>query len=222
MNLYRISASFGLLFASLCSTLLADSGSETVQTIVTRNGKVYEKCRIFESYPDGVMFFHKHGGAKILYADMSAESREQLGYDHKKEAAYNKRIAERERLAAALKAGFVEDLPDMPLAGPPGYPSGPGQGWEGCAGVPGIWPWLPENSRELRKGGTPYIWRQGGFTSQGNDRDRVQSNRFVDRPPLRSAICRGVGPPSGFFPYREFFAVPPLGASLGALRGRSR
>lgn len=64
------------------------------QLIVTNRGKVYEECRIFQVDPDGVMISHKHGGAKLLYAELPEETAVRLGYNAEKARAYEQERAE--------------------------------------------------------------------------------------------------------------------------------
>ena len=81
-------------FLLSAAAAIADEG-QTVTTIVTKSGKTYQNCRIFKQDPDGVMFAHQHGAAKILYADMSSSMRDALGYDAEKAATYAKSLSER-------------------------------------------------------------------------------------------------------------------------------
>jgi hypothetical protein len=67
------------------------------QMIVTNRGKVYEECRIFQVDPDGVMISHKHGGAKLLFAELPEETAIRLGYHPEKAQAYEKERAENMR-----------------------------------------------------------------------------------------------------------------------------
>ncbi len=59
-----------------------------IDLVTTTSGKVYQNCRIFKIDPDGVLFAHSLGSAKILYRDMSDSVRQQLGYDSTKAAEY--------------------------------------------------------------------------------------------------------------------------------------
>lgn len=80
----------------LNSPALANTGS-SYGFIKTLSGKVYTNCRVFKTDPDGVMIAHQDGGAKLLFADLTPESRAMLGYDPEKEAAYEKELAEKRR-----------------------------------------------------------------------------------------------------------------------------
>lgn len=71
------------------------SDGQSIPMIVTKSGKTYQNCRIFKQYPDGVMFSHQNGAAKILYADMTDTMRNALGYDAGKEEAYQKALVEK-------------------------------------------------------------------------------------------------------------------------------
>lgn len=68
---------------------------QSIALIVTKSGKTYEHCRVFKQYPDGVLFAHQNGAAKVLYADMTDASRQALGYDPEKAEAYQKSLAEK-------------------------------------------------------------------------------------------------------------------------------
>ncbi len=93
MKLHLILA--GLLTAAPLAIQARDS--DTVDMIVTNRGKVYERCRILQVDPDGVMFRHKHGAAKILFSEMPPEMQIKLGYDRAKEDAYVKAQTEAKR-----------------------------------------------------------------------------------------------------------------------------
>lgn len=76
------------------TSLRADDG-RSVSMIVTKSGKTYQNCRIYKQDPDGVMFSHQNGAAKVLFADMTETMRNTLGYDAAKAEAYAKSVAER-------------------------------------------------------------------------------------------------------------------------------
>ncbi|RBP47978.1 hypothetical protein DES53_101778 [Roseimicrobium gellanilyticum] len=83
-----------LLFLVLPHGLVVAKDDRPTQLIVTNRGKVYEECRIFQVDPDGVMISHKHGGAKLLYAELPEETAVRLGYNPEKAQAYEKERAE--------------------------------------------------------------------------------------------------------------------------------
>jgi hypothetical protein len=83
-------------FAFVCLPALSAEG-DTFRAIKTTSGKVYTNCLIVKKDPDGVIVSHQYGGAKLLFAELTAESRDALGYDAKKEAAYEKERAERKK-----------------------------------------------------------------------------------------------------------------------------
>ena len=89
-----LAASALLLLAA--STALAGDGS-SYRFLKTNSGKVYTNCLVFKTDPDGVIISHQNGGAKLLFADLSEESRNALGYDPKREADYLKERAEQKR-----------------------------------------------------------------------------------------------------------------------------
>jgi hypothetical protein len=84
----------GLAILALTVGSVTAKDDRPTQLIVTNKGKVYEECRIFQVDPDGVMISHKHGGAKLLYAEMPEETAVRLGYNPEKAQAYEKERAE--------------------------------------------------------------------------------------------------------------------------------
>jgi hypothetical protein len=84
--------------------------AQPVKMISTTKGKTYEDCRIFKVDPDGVMFSHRHGGAKILYSEMTSDSRNQFGYDPEKVAEYNKSIAAKNQKERELVAEYQIEI----------------------------------------------------------------------------------------------------------------
>lgn len=100
----------GLVFVSLS---LGDGWAKDdrpAQLIVTNRGKVYEECRVFQIDPDGVMFSHKHGGAKLLYAELSEETATRLGYNPEKAQAYEKERAENLKVKRRLMWEFRKEV----------------------------------------------------------------------------------------------------------------
>jgi hypothetical protein len=145
-----------LLIAALIAVLLSSpthvaANGSSFPLIKTISGKVYTNCRVFKTDPDGVIIAHQEGGAKLLFADMPEETREMLGYDAKKEAAYEKqraeaRVKEREELwkyrrelaqaqaaAYAAEAKRLEMVTVQNIATGGGY-GGYGFGWDGGYG----------------------------------------------------------------------------------------
>lgn len=92
-----------LVFAALTtSTCWADVG-EMVNTLTTLSGRTYRGVTIAQIHPDGVSFRHASGAGKVLFADLPADLRQQLGYDAKKAEAYEKDLAaKREKVRLAL------------------------------------------------------------------------------------------------------------------------
>lgn len=76
----------------------ADDGG-SFSFIKTNSGKVYTNCRVFKTDPDGVIIAHQNGGAKLLFADLTPDSRAMLGYDAQKAEAYEKERAEAKKKA---------------------------------------------------------------------------------------------------------------------------
>lgn len=91
-----------LVFCALAAAASADVGT-TASVVTTLSGKTYRSVQISQVTPDGVYFRHANGAGKVLYADLPADIRENLGFDAKKAEVYEKDCAERrakERLAA--------------------------------------------------------------------------------------------------------------------------
>lgn len=82
----------------------------TSQLIVTNRGKVYEECRIFQVDADGVMISHKHGGAKLLFAELPEETAIRLGYNPEKAQAYEKERAENMRVKRQQMWEFRKEM----------------------------------------------------------------------------------------------------------------
>ena len=126
-------------------SVVADEG-ESLSFIKTMTGKVYTKCRIFKMDPDGVMIAHEHGGAKLLFVDLTPESRNALGYDAKKLEAYEKDRAELKKqereelwkyrceLAKAQAAAYTADARRLEVIAAQGFASGGYGGYGGYAG----------------------------------------------------------------------------------------
>jgi hypothetical protein len=72
-------------------------------TIETAQGKTYQRCKIIKRDPDGVSFSHSRGTAKVLFSDLSEPMRNALGYDARKEEAYEKEHAEARKEAEAAR-----------------------------------------------------------------------------------------------------------------------
>lgn len=77
----------GLMALAPIISMAATEGA-MIDLVSTNSGKVYQNCRIFKIDPDGVLFAHSLGSAKVLYRDLSDNVRRQLGYDQTKAADY--------------------------------------------------------------------------------------------------------------------------------------
>lgn len=83
-----------VLFAALLlSVLPASAAPKNYGTITTRDGKSFYECQVMHIYPDGVTFAHKNGAAKIPFADLPENLRNEFRYDPKAEAEYQKQQA---------------------------------------------------------------------------------------------------------------------------------
>lgn len=125
----------------------ADGGSYSF--IKTNAGKVYTNCRVFKTDPDGVIIAHQNGGAKLLFADLPEDTRQMLGYDAKKEAAYEKGRADdkrkereeawkyRREVAKAQAAAYAAEVKRLEVIAVQNLAMGGGYGygWDGIYGL---------------------------------------------------------------------------------------
>jgi len=81
----------------LLATGIAAANESPVTSITTNAGKTYKNVRVFQVDPDGVMFSHQNGGAKVLFGELPIDIQTKLGYSADKEAAYKKEHAEKIR-----------------------------------------------------------------------------------------------------------------------------
>lgn len=58
-----------------------------VATIQTLQGRTYRQCRILQRDADGIAFTHQKGTARVLFSDLPASVRHELGYDANAAAA---------------------------------------------------------------------------------------------------------------------------------------
>ena len=89
---------------------VAAGQGDHVATITTLRGATFRQCTIVRIYPDGVSFTHSKGAAKIQFTDLEPEWREELGYDSKKAAEYQKDLAQRRRIEGERRAQVQQDL----------------------------------------------------------------------------------------------------------------
>ncbi|MGV3663526.1 MAG: hypothetical protein ACO1TE_25375 [Prosthecobacter sp.] len=68
--------------------VVASAASDTrVDTIQTIQGRTYRQCKILQREADGIAFAHQKGIARVLFSDLPASTRYELGYDAKAAAA---------------------------------------------------------------------------------------------------------------------------------------
>lgn len=188
------------LALSLQFSAFADDGT-SLSFIKTKTGKVYTNCKVFKTDPDGVIIAHQHGGAKLLFTDLSDSTRALLGYDEKKAEAYEKERAEkkakereeiwkyRREVAKAQAAAYTaeamrqEFISVQNIASAGGY----GYGWDGLYG-------FGYNAHGYGRGnhyGRPPHWSQRGRTDlypahSGNGGGINVRGRTFFGPPQRS------------------------------------
>lgn len=100
---------FVLALGLASSDALAAAPGDHIAEISTIRGTTFRKCVIVRIYPDGVSFTHSKGAAKIQFTDLESEWRDELGYDSKKAAAYQKDLAERRKLESERRAQLQQD-----------------------------------------------------------------------------------------------------------------
>ena len=84
--------------------------SAPIAKITTLRGKTYRQCEIVSIHPDGVSFTHVNGAAKVLFADLSKNWRNRLGYNAEKASAYQKELADKRLAQATAKAKREQEL----------------------------------------------------------------------------------------------------------------
>ncbi len=94
---------FSLLILSIQFGLTVAATAYEPTTIETAQGKIYQRCKIIKRDPDGVSFAHSRGTAKVLFSDLSESMRNSLGYDARKEEAYEKDQAEARKATTQAK-----------------------------------------------------------------------------------------------------------------------
>lgn len=132
--------------AALIAGFVSAADGTNLSFIKTNSGKVYTNCRVFKTDPDGVIISHQHGGAKLLFTDLPADTREMLGYDEKKAAAYEKDRTEQKRkereelwkyrreVAKAQAAAHAAEAKRMEVIAVQNLASVGGYGWDGIYG----------------------------------------------------------------------------------------
>ncbi len=107
---------FSLLIVTIQLGLTIAATAYEPTTIETAQGKVYQRCRIIKRDPDGVAFAHSRGTAKVLYSDLSNSMRNALGYDARKEEAYERGLAEARKEAAQARRARETKLAEAMIA----------------------------------------------------------------------------------------------------------
>ena len=97
----------------LSAGLLSANAVAQVGTIRTLHGKTYQQCKIVQRDAEGISFKHLKGTARVLFADLPADTREELGYSPQAAAALElSRQQERQAQAEArrLRQKRTEEL----------------------------------------------------------------------------------------------------------------
>lgn len=108
MKLRIIPATLSLLLTGFLSA--APGSSDSLGTITTSLGRSYNDCRVCQIDPDGVIFAHQKGIAKVLFGELPETLRTKLGYDAQKASEYAKEQAEKKRRALELQAELQKEL----------------------------------------------------------------------------------------------------------------
>jgi len=108
MKLRIIPAALSLLVAGVLAA--APKSSDSLGTITTSLGRSYQDCRVCQVDPDGVIFSHEKGIAKVLFGELPESLRKKLGYDEQKAADYAKEQAEKKRRALELQAELQKEI----------------------------------------------------------------------------------------------------------------
>src|SRR5260221_14670797 len=89
-----------LLLPLVSATVIAWAGpGDNLGTVTTISGRSYLDCRIIQVDPDGLVFSHKTGMAKVLFSALPEEQRARLGYDPEEAANHANEPAEKKRRA---------------------------------------------------------------------------------------------------------------------------
>ena len=93
--------------ALLISFVLGIGGSAADDSVLeTLSGRTYYGVKVVKIDPNGVLFRHRDGAAKVTFDDMNPEIREYLGLDARKAAAFEKaHRPSKSRPASKKKAG---------------------------------------------------------------------------------------------------------------------
>jgi hypothetical protein len=225
-----ISAALSCLATGLL--VAAPAPSDSVGTITTSFGRSYENCRVCQVDPDGVVFVHQKGVAKILFAELAEPLRTKLGYDAQKASDYVKEKAEKKQRAQELRAELQKEMikaqaavtvAEAQNAGMMQQAAAMGGGFMGFPGLTGgLYGW--DNA----------LWNGGSFGGNGNygagwngacygtpGGMSIRSNSRCAGPLLNVySTNRGACIPSPLNrvrPANNFFAVPPLRVSTPAI-----
>lgn len=82
----------------------AEGDEKALTTITTVNGRTFRNVEVLKQDPDGLMFRHAQGIAKISFSDLPAEIQERFSYKPEAAAAFVKEHVDAEREAKAKAA----------------------------------------------------------------------------------------------------------------------
>ncbi len=203
------------------------SSEQGIGTITTSFGRSYQECRVCQIDPDGVIFAHKKGIAKILFGEIPESLRAKLGYDAQKSADYAKEQAEKKRRAEELRAELQKEMIKAEAAVSVAeiqnsafmqQSFGMGGAFPGFAGLTGgLYGWDNSLWNGSSWGNNGRGWKDGCYGTPGGT--TILSNPRCGVPLLNviSNNRGGFGPVNCQRPANNFFAVPPLRMATPAL-----
>ena len=110
--LYKYLAVFSLSLALGTGKSLAGDSGDSDDVLETLSGKVFHDVRVVQIDPNGVVFRHRGGAAKVRIDDLDPKIIEFLGLDEKKAAAFEKahsvamkRAAQSKKPAKTIEGG---------------------------------------------------------------------------------------------------------------------
>ncbi|MCE9520191.1 MAG: hypothetical protein K8R87_11655 [Verrucomicrobia bacterium] len=231
MKLRIISTSLCFLITGLISA--SPVSNEPLGTITTSLGRSYQNCRVCQVDPDGVIFAHQRGIAKVLFGEIPEQLRSKLGFDEQKATDYAKDQSEKKRRALELKAEMQKELLKAQTAVSVAEIQSAGMVQQAYAMGGGGSSYLPYT-------GGLYGWDNSlyneGYNGNFNNRGQGWNNINCGTPgvstlrynprcgaPLLNVISNnrgGLGPVNCQRPANNFFAVPPVSVAGQGGQGR--
>lgn len=203
MKLGTLTAAFSVLLAAT-----VQGSGDSVINISTSLGRVYQNCRVCQVDPDGVIFAHQSGIAKVLYGELPESIRGKLGYDAQKSAEYVKEQSEKKRRAQELAAELQKELikaraavtvAEIQSAGMVQQAYAMGGGWQYPVYTGGLYGW--DGSLYNNGHGGAFDDQHHGWRNIWPGNSGLNFNHRVIGGPGSSIRCN---------PGNNLFTVPPL------------